>query len=335
MQNKQIFIGLDMAKVTFTAAMVTENNPSVFNEERFSNDKKGYLKLLSWIDQCKYNRDQTLICLEHTGVYSKGLGMFLAEKGVSYSLLSGLHLKRSLGIRRGKSDKADAKDIARYALNNRRYLKQTVLPEQIIVRLKDKLAERQRVVKARKMLATPISEKKSVGLKTPKSEHRQSLSLITHLTKAIQLLNKEIESIIKSDEKLKNASDLLCSIPGIGPQIAAELLVVTNSFANFENSRKLACYVGIAPFEYTSGTSIKGKTKVSHLADKNLKSLLTMAALNAMRCDRELKIYYNRKLAEGKHFGVVINAIKNKILARAFAVVKRGTPYAQMATYAN
>jgi transposase len=133
---------------------------------------------------------------------------------------------------------------------------------------------------------------------------------------------------------MKQCFDLLCTIPGIGRQIAAQLLVITHCFTSFENSRKLACYAGIAPFEYSSGSSIRGRTKVNHLANKYLKSLLNLAALNAVRWDKELQLYYERKKGEGKNSMVVLNAVRNKVLARAFAVVRRGTPYAPLARFA-
>ena len=112
------------------------------------------------------------------------------------------------------------------------------------------------------------------------------------------------------------------------------MLVHTHTFTAFKDARQFACYCGIAPFEYASGTSIKGKTKVSHLANKKLKSLLNMAALNAVRFDSELKAYYERRVKEGKNKMCVLNIIRNKLVSRVFAVVKRGTPYVDVLKWA-
>lgn len=334
MQNAEIFIGLDMGKFSFSAAVVTQADPS-FYEEQFSNDKKGYQRLLRWVDKlCPGKRHQMLICLEHTGMYSRNICLFLSEKKMHYSLLSGLHLKRSLGIRRGKTDRTDARDIAKYALIHKNELRHTVLPEGALLKLKDKLTERDRMVKAKKMLSVPVREKKATGLKTTKAEERYTQGVVERLAKAIKALDKEIELLIRSEEKMQQCFVLLRTIPGIGTQIAAQLLVITHCFTCFDNSRKLACYAGIAPFEYSSGSSVRGRTKVNHLANKNLKSLLSLAALNAARFDKELRLYYERKKSEGKNSMVVMNAIRNKVLARAFAVVKRGTPYAPLARFA-
>jgi transposase len=105
------------------------------------------------------------------------------------------------------------------------------------------------------------------------------------------------------------------------------IIVVTNNFLWFNNAKTLASYAGVAPFPYTSGTSIKGKTKVSPLANKKLKSLLSSCAFSAIRNDPEMKKYFNRRTESGKHKMNTINAVRNKLLARVFAVVKRRTPY--------
>ena len=108
---------------------------------------------------------------------------------------------------------------------------------------------------------------------------------------------------------------------------AINLIVHTNEFKILLDARKLSCYCGIAPFEHTSGKSIRGKTRVHSMANKKLKTNLHMASLSGVKVDPELKKYYERKVAEGKSKMSVLNAVKNKIVARVIAVVKRGTPY--------
>jgi hypothetical protein len=96
----------------------------------------------------------------------------------------------------------------------------------------------------------------------------------------------------------------------------------------------LACYAGVAPFEYSSGSSIKGRTKVNHLADKKMKSLLYMCAMNAKKWDKELQEYYQRKVEEGKPKMLVLNNISCKLLGRVFAVINRETPHVNMHKFA-
>ena len=143
-------------------------------------------------------------------------------------------------------------------------------------------------------------------------------------------IENEIETLIEEDASLKKNYNLATSVVGIGLVNAVIFLVHTNNFQSFTSGRKYACYGGIAPFEHTSGTSIKGKTKVSHLANKAIKINLTQAAKSSIQNDTELMKYYKRKEKEGKQHGVIMNAVKFKLIIRVFAVVNRGTPYVRM-----
>ena len=118
---------------------------------------------------------------------------------------------------------------------------------------------------------------------------------------------------------------------GIGIINAIVLLCVTDNFQRFDNPRKFACYCGVAPFEHTSGISIRGKTQTSSLANKEVKVYLTRAAITAISWDPQMKAYYKRKIAEGKHKASVINAVRAKIIARSFAVIRRQTPFVTLA----
>ena len=140
--------------------------------------------------------------------------------------------------------------------------------------------------------------------------------------------------IICNDEHLKKTFDLVTSVKGVGVILGTTMLVYTNCFTSFDDWRKFACYCGIAPFEYQSGTSIKGKTKISPFANKRLKSLLSNAACSSIQHNPEMKLYYERRIQEGKNKMSTQNIIRNKILARVFAVVNRGTQYVDTLKYA-
>ena len=116
-------------------------------------------------------------------------------------------------------------------------------------------------------------------------------TVVKQLKEAMKFIESKMLSIITSETKLQEQYNLVTSIPGIGMQTAIYLLIATKGFDAFENWRQLACYAGVAPFPYQSGTSIRGRNKVHHLADKKLKSLLNMCAMTAVRCDKELSSY--------------------------------------------
>lgn len=104
-------------------------------------------------------------------------------------------------------------------------------------------------------------------------------------------------------------------------------MITTNEFKNIHKAQQYACYAGIAPFEHSSGTSIRGRTRVSHKANKSVKTLLHLAALTAIRYNTDKKNYYNRKIEQGKNKMLVINAVRNKLVHRVFACVTQNRPY--------
>ena len=118
-------------------------------------------------------------------------------------------------------------------------------------------------------------------------------------------------------------------------QTAIYLLIATKGFDVFDNWRQLASYAGVAPFPCQSGTSIHGRTKVHPLADKKLKSLLNTCTVCAVRHNRELKTYYERKVSEGKAKILVINNVRCKLLVRVFAVINRKTPFVNTLKFAS
>ena len=149
----------------------------------------------------------------------------------------------------------------------------------------------------------------------------------------IASVEEEMLQIINSDPSILRNYELLNSIKGIGTINAMNTIIHTNNFQAFETARQYACYLGIAPFEHSSGTSIKGKTRVYPTGAKLLKADLSQAANSAIVWDKEMKEYYERKRKEGKAYGVVLNAVKFKLVGRMFAVVKRGTPFVELMTY--
>jgi transposase len=149
-------------------------------------------------------------------------------------------------------------------------------------------------------------------------------SLIENLTLQIKKLESQIKAVIDSDEKIKVNYQLLTSIKCVGPVLAANMIACTHNFTRFANWRKFACYVGTVPFEHQSGTSIKGKTRVSSLSNRQIKKLIHLVAICACAYNPELKGYYKRRVSEGKNKMSTLNVIRNKLIARMFAVVNRG-----------
>jgi transposase len=153
------------------------------------------------------------------------------------------------------------------------------------------------------------------------------------LIKAMKAVIKKTETAIikkiEANELTKRQYMLLLSIPCIGPVTASYLIACTNAFTSCNSGKQLACYCGVVPFEYQSGISIKGKHHVHKMANKNLKALLHLCAMSSIKYVSELKNYFNRKVEEGKNKMSIINAIRNKLVLRAFAVIKNDTPFVE------
>ena len=299
-----------------------------------SNDAKGFKQLITWARK-QPTKLTTLWCFEHTGVYSLSLAVFLTSKNIKYAVVSGLEIKRSMGITRGKSDKVDARLISRYAYHRREEIRIYQLPSKNLLELNSMIALRERLVSQRAGFKSSLKEMKQFSqCKASSVLFTSSREMIKALDKQIIALEGEMMEMIKSDEVLYRTFKLITSVKGVGPIIAINFLVYTNCFTAFTDWRKFACYCGIVPFEYQSGTSIRGRRKVHHLANRRLKALLSNAACTSIQFNPEMKLYYQRRIAEGKDKMSTQNIIRNKIVARIFATVQRGTPYVETLRYA-
>jgi len=325
--KKKHFIGIDISKDQLDLALVNEGSHGVFKDKKVDNSFKGFDKIQTWLSKQKIKLDDCLFCMEHTGTYGLLLFAWLGQMGIDYCVEPGLKIKRSLGIARGKNDKVDARRIADYALTNKAKLATFSLPSTLLLQIKQLLTYRDQQTRIKVSLKNSLKNhdqyKRVSGLQSISDDIKNQ---IEECESRIEGIEEQIKDLIKSDETMKKKFDLATSVKGIGLVIAAFMLVTTNNFTSFENGRKYACYSGIAPFENTSG-KYKGKTKVSHLANKRMKTLLSNGANSARKWDPELRVYYARKIQEGKEHKLVINSIKCKLVNRVFAVVKRQTPY--------
>jgi len=232
-----------------------------------------------------------------------------------------------LEIRRGKNDKIDAEDIARFTMHYADELKPHQLPTQVLQRLRMLFAYRERLVKASVLLKVPAKEAKEFAARESKEVRTDSSSLVQIIEARISKVEKLMLEVINSDEQTATCYQLIVSVKGFGIVTACYLLIITQCFTVLTKSRELANFGGVAPHPHKSGKSIKGKTRVSPIADKKLKALLSRGASSLIQYDEGTKNYLTRMMAKGKHENLVKNNIKNKMLHTVCAVVKRGTPY--------
>lgn len=283
----------------------------------------------------KIDVKQTLFCCENTGVYTNHLSYVLVNLHLDLWVVPALEIKRSKGISRGKTDKTDAKDIAYYSYRNNDKLKLFYLADTDIQKLKILYTEREKILKSLLLLETTKENKDFISKEVFKEVSNINQSLINTIKNAIHKIESKIKEIIKSNDKLSKQFQLIRTIPGIGEQTSIYLIIATKGFTAFKNWRQFACYSGVAPFEYSSGSSVRGRTKVNNMADKKMKSLLQMCAMTTLKYDSQLKEYYNKKKAEGKNSMLVLNNIRCKLISRVFAVINRETSYINTYKFAS
>ena len=320
-------VGIDVSKESMDVCMIEMNTQRQLSIS-LTNTSEGYTKLKRWMKQHgNDDHEHTLFCMEHMGIYTQNLVKYLMSRGGKVWLESSLHIKRSIGLVRGKSDKIDAERIARFAMVHQQQAKLVKLTHPTLQRLQYLMRLRARLLKSKQSQELAISETEHFDKKAAHEMKRLSKTALEGMSKSLKAVEEKMLEVIHMDREVRALYELITSVKCVGKVLATDLIVYTHGFTRMLDGKKLACYCGVAPFEYSSGTSIKGSPGTSSFANRVLKYHLHMAAMSAIRHCPELKEYYQRKREEGKGKMSILNAIRNKLLHRIVAVVKRGTPY--------
>jgi transposase len=261
--------------------------------------------------------------MESTGYYN--WPCYEAFEGMELNLyvVNPVHLKRSMGLVRGKNDKIDAIRIARYIAHHSGDDKPTVIPGRQIRAMQALLAHRARLIETKTKFSVPMDELVFISDKElHKQIQRSSAQMIKEIQVQIKNIEEQLTKLVKNDQELNQQYQYITSVQGVGKVLAWSMLIKTNGFKSINNPRKLACYAGVVPFDNQSGTSLNKGRHVSFMADKTLKKLLHLSAMRAVRLKGDLQQYYQRKVQEGKNKMLVLNAVRNKIVARICSVVK-------------
>ena len=329
-------IGVDVSKCTLDVALFCYKVDWKEGHIKVSNNESGYKELKKWLHIKHVEKKRLRVCMEFTGLYAHNFRSWLEKEDITYYMVDPKRMHNFApplnikGIRQTKTDKADAFRIAIYCSLFHASMETSKLPSPAYFKLKRLLAERRQYVKHTtlyKQQLHDISVFDSVNTRIRKQEG------LTELKKAIRQTEKELGEVIESDNSIKQNYELLLSVAGIGMVVAVTTIVLTENFTTFTDPRKYASYIAIAPFPHESGTSVRGATRVSKQGFRQAKADLSFCVLPAIRFDPEIREYWQRKKAEGKHTGVIFNAIKFKLVLRMFAVVKRGTPYVNTKGY--
>lgn len=329
MKDYKYFFGVDVSKKTVDITCIT-GDENIY--QKFSNDANGMQDLLQWLKDLNIIFEQTLFCMEATGLYCYTLTEFLTSNAIDTWVEHAVQIKRASGMTRGKNDKVDSRRIAVYASKHLERLNLWKPASTTLQKIRHLATLRERMVKTKQRLTTPIQEFEDVGNhEMAKILNKSIKRTLAAIEKDLGNVEAQIIKVINEDDDFKKLFILVTSVVGISLVTGMNLLIYTNGFTRLKDVRKLACYCGVAPFEHSSGSSIRGRTKVHQMANKKLKTNLYMAAMSAIRWDPEIRAYYKRKREEGKPKMSVLNAVKNKLLARVIAVVNNQRPYVKKA----
>jgi transposase len=325
--KKNYFIGIDVSKSTLDVSICFENEKVYYKQ--IGNEPKVIKKWLNEVfKQFQISRQDCCVLIEYTGIYIFHLVNQMTEAGVELFVVPALAVKRSLGLVRGKNDRVDSWRLAQFAAEKHLTLVQHIPPRHVIVELSNMVSLRSRLLKAKQSLSVAAKEiSKFTITKISKESYKLQNKSIVALENDIKKVDKQIKLLITGDPYLNKIYKQIISIDGVGPITAVNVIITTNEFKDITEAKKFACYAGIAPFEHSSGSSIRGRDRVSHLANKKMKHILHMAAMSAIQIKGDLKNFFDRKVNEGKNKMSVLNAIRNKIVLRIFAVVNQDKFY--------
>lgn len=321
------FIGTDVSKGHLDFAVRSQSE--LLFHTRVSNSKTGLQSLETECKNHKVNLSESIICMEYTGVYCNILLSYGHQKGYRMWLEQPINIIQSLGMRRGKSDKVDAIRISEYCM---RFLDKCKLwqpKRDEIDELRQLLNARNQLVNSKKRLKASVNENDLFSKRSTCRDAEKSLSpVIACIDKQVKVIEKKMDDIISGDEELKKLHEIVQSVDGVGKVTSWSVIISTNEFKDISEGKKFACYSGVVPFDYSSGSSLRTKSRISPLANKKMKAVFHMSAVAAIGKGKgELFEYYVRKVNEGKPKMSVINAIRNKIIQRIFACVKANRKY--------
>lgn len=331
--QKQIrfYVGIDVSKQWFDAALmaVVDHHKQPMENGRFDNSVQGLKGFNKWLNKHQdFSDKHCLVLIENTGVYHRLIWEYCSKHSLPLYIGNAADLKWSMGIVRDKNDQADSCRLCEYAYRHADELQGTPVLDAALLVLKDLMTSRSRLLRQINSIKVYLGEVNNFNSKEVQKMMEQShKAALKGLQQSLHAIEKEIAIRIKENEAIRTNFELLQTIPGIGPYTAIYLVCCTANFSGARTGKQLASYAGVVPFSSTSGKSIKGKPRVHPMANKELKRMLHMCAMSAIRKYPEFKDYYNRKKAEGKHPLAILNAIRNKLALRAVAVIKNQSPY--------
>ena len=316
-----VYLGIDVAKLKFDAALLQDNK---FKLKVFKNNIQGFEELCVWLEE--KNIKVLHVCLEATGTYGEALSYYLIDKGFMVSVVNPAKIKgfSQSELSRTKTDKADSKLIARYC---------RAMSPPVWQPLPHHIRLLQNWVKRLENLQSMYQEEANRFGVSPESIQEDIKETMEFLSKKIKEIRRKIQAHIEIHPDLQEKKKLLKTIPGIGEATIAQILSFMGTPERFESAKQLTAFIGLNPREYQSGSSIRGKSKLSKTGDAGLRKALYMPAITAKKHNPIVKIFCERLQKAGKPKMLIIGAAMRKLLHITYGVLKSGRPFdAKLAT---
>jgi len=313
----QFYLGIDVAKKTFDAALL--GGPQTY-AGHFSNDKQGFVKLARWLQ--KRDVQQLHACLEATGRYGEALAHYLYQQGYQVSVVNPMRIKKyaESKLQRTKTDAVDAKLIAEFCAKEKPVLWSP--PSEA----ESELQALVRHVEALKVDRQRERNRQQSGQQSPQVLQAIEAHLV-FLETQINDLEQQINDHIDRHPDLKQKKRLLVSIPGIGDVTAAKFLAEVPDVSRYPQASQLAAYAGLTPQYRQSGTSVHTPGRLSKIGNSHLRAAFYMPALSAARFNPIVRTLVQRLEAKGKSKMTIIGAVMRKLLHLAYGVLKTGKPF--------
>ena len=332
---KKIVIGIDISKEKIDATAIdvrdTQQGVVKLDYQVYKNRPMGFRRMLVWARHLikGVGLEDVLFCCETTGGYDRCLCDYIYAKGFDIWREAALQVKCSMGVRKGKDDKADSLMIAEYAM---RHIDKAVIyetPDEKVRELKALFLYRYKLVQERTEKKVRASELKATAAKSDSMRFivRDAMKGVRSLDKSIRDCEKQIMAIINDDEELKRNYGHIVSVPGISIVNATAFIAYSNNFHSITTANKIASYWGCASFRERSGTSIDKKAYVKCYSSSLLKATLTQAAECTIKEHGIYRGYYLRLKAEGKPYGIIVNNVRNKLIHLVFSMVTNNMDY--------
>jgi transposase len=316
-------LGIDVAKTKLDCVLLDKARGKQ-RDKSVPNTTAGVTSLVQWLHEREVPVCHLVVVMEPTGVYHEVAAQALHEAGLAVHLVNPARARNfalSQG-QRGKTDAADSRSLAQMGLQQE--LQRWTPPSPSARMLKALLARREALAEDLQRERNRLE--KAQATLVPAAVSQSIQKAIAFVEDQLQALQREIDDHIDRDDDLKRKRALLLSIDGVGPRVADEFTAILG-FMRFDSAEQLACYLGLTPQRWESGSSVRGRARISKAGPVTPRKLLYMPAIVAKTHNRHVRELYERLLARGKPKLVAITAAMRKLVHLCFGVVNSNKPY--------